>query len=45
MGIYAFNSFWLVRGLVTLEDLIETLIGLEIMDEMDKVEDMQVLVR
>ncbi len=28
-------------GLVTMEDLIETLIGLEIMDETDNVEDMQ----
>lgn len=34
-----------MRGLVTLEDLIETLIGVEIMDEMDKVEDMRVFAR
>jgi len=33
------------RGLVTLEDLIETLIGMEIMDETDKVEDMRALAR
>ena len=32
-------------GLVTLEDLIETLMGMEIMDEMDAVADMQVLAR
>ncbi|MBM9606557.1 CNNM domain-containing protein [Desulfopila inferna] len=34
-----------MRGLVTLEDLLETLIGVEIMDEMDKVEDMRVFAR
>jgi len=32
-------------GLVTLEDLVETLMGVEIMDEIDKVEDMQILAR
>ena len=32
-------------GLVTLEDLVETLMGLEIMDETDSVEDMRVLAR
>lgn len=32
-------------GLVTLEDLIETLMGLEIMDETDKVVDMRALAR
>jgi CBS domain containing-hemolysin-like protein len=32
-------------GLVTLEDLIETLIGMEIVDETDNVEDMRVLAR
>lgn len=32
-------------GLVTMEDIIETLLGLEIMDESDTVEDMQVLAR
>lgn len=32
-------------GLVTMEDIIETLLGLEIMDEHDNVEDMQVLAR
>src|SRR5690554_3633061 len=29
------------RGLVSLEDLVETLLGLEIMDEVDQVQDMQ----
>lgn len=32
-------------GLVTMEDIIETLFGLEIMDETDDIEDMQVLAR
>lgn len=32
-------------GLVTMEDIIETLFGLEIMDESDDTEDMQVLAR
>lgn len=33
------------EGLVTLEDIIETLMGMEIMDETDDVEDMRVLAR
>ena len=33
------------KGIVTLEDVVETLLGMEILDEMDKVEDMQVLAR
>jgi CBS domain containing-hemolysin-like protein len=33
------------RGLVTLEDVVETLFGMEIMDEMDSVADMQALAR
>ena len=33
------------KGLVTLEDVVETLLGMEIVDEMDKVEDMQLLAR
>jgi CBS domain containing-hemolysin-like protein len=33
------------KGIVTLEDVVETLLGLEIVDEMDKVEDMRVLAR
>lgn len=32
-------------GIVTMEDIIETLLGLEIMDESDNVEDMQALAR
>jgi CBS domain containing-hemolysin-like protein len=33
------------QGLVTLEDVVETLLGMEIVDEMDTVEDMQALAR
>lgn len=39
------DSFGSVVGLVTMEDLFETLLGLEIVDETDKVEDMQKLAR
>ncbi len=37
------DEYGSVQGLVTLEDIVETLIGLEITDELDKVEDMQAL--
>ena len=37
------DEYGTVQGLVTLEDVVETLIGLEITDELDKVEDMQTL--
>lgn len=33
------------KGLVTLEDVVETLLGIEILDEGDKVDDMQKLAR
>ena len=33
------------KGLVTTEDVVETLLGMEIVDEMDQVEDMQALAR
>ncbi len=39
------DEYGQASGLVTMEDVIETLIGLEIVDEMDDVEDMQVLAR
>lgn len=34
-----------MEGIVTLEDVLETLIGLEIVDETDKYKDMQILAR
>jgi CBS domain containing-hemolysin-like protein len=33
------------NGLVTIEDVVETLLGMEIVDEMDRVEDMRALAR
>ena len=37
------DEYGTVQGLVTLEDVVETLVGLEITDESDEVEDMQAL--
>ena len=39
------DEYGSVSGLVTQEDVIETLLGLEIMDESDNVEDLQILAR
>lgn len=36
------DEYGTVQGLITQEDVVETLIGLEITDELDKIEDMQV---
>ena len=39
------DEYGSAQGIVTLEDVLETLIGLEITDEVDRVEDMQALAR
>ncbi len=39
------DDFGGMEGIVTMEDLIETLLGMEIVDEVDAVEDMQELAR
>ena len=39
------NEFGSMAGIVTLEDVLETMLGLEIVDELDATEDMQLLAR
>ncbi len=39
------DEHWQISGVVTLEDAVETLLGREIMDESDRVADMQELAR
>ncbi|MGB3467240.1 MAG: CNNM domain-containing protein [Cyclobacteriaceae bacterium] len=39
------DKYGSITGLLTLEDIFETLLGMEIVDEMDTVEDMQKLAR
>jgi len=39
------DEYGTISGLVTMEDVIETLLGLEIVDESDNVEDLQILAR
>lgn len=39
------DEFGGIAGVVTMEDVIETLLGIEIVDELDDTEDMQVLAR
>ena len=39
------DRYGTVTGLVTLEDILETVVGVEIMDESDKVADLQELAR
>ena len=39
------DEFGIIVGLVSMEDIFETLLGLEIVDESDKVEDLQKLAK
>ena len=39
------DDFGNTVGLVTVEDILETLLGMEIMDESDTVEDMQIFAK
>jgi len=41
----AADEYGSIEGLVTLEDVVETVLGMEIVDEADKVEDMRSLAR
>ncbi len=43
--VFVVNEYGTVQGLVTLEDIFETLTGLEIIDEIDTVENMRSLAR
>jgi CBS domain containing-hemolysin-like protein len=43
--VLVINEHGGMEGIVTLEDVLETLIGLEIVDETDRYKDMQILAR
>ena len=43
--LLAINEYGSVEGILTMEDILETLLGLEIVDEGDKIDDMQKLAR
>lgn len=43
--MYVLNEYGSVKGLLTLEDILETLMGLEIVDEGDAIDDMQRLAK
>ncbi len=43
--VLVINGHGGMEGIVTLEDVLETLIGLEIVDETDRYKDMQILAR
>jgi CBS domain containing-hemolysin-like protein len=39
------DEYGVLKGLITLEDILETLMGLEIVDEQDQIADLQKLAR
>ncbi len=43
--LVVFDDYGSLAGVVTLEDVVETLIGIEIVDEVDKIDDMRTLAR
>ena len=43
--LVVFDEYGSMAGVVTLEDVVETLIGIEIVDEADEIDDMRLLAR